>query len=75
MQKVKIDYVDSQAFETALACFWQFGAGRVMRIHFGNNEHAVALALDRIGHNFFRTAFAIHLSRIDQCHPELDSEP
>src|SRR4029077_16420799 len=26
MQKVKIDYVDSQAFETALTCFWQFGA-------------------------------------------------
>src|SRR6478672_5729137 len=26
VQKIKIDRVDSQAFETALACFWQFGA-------------------------------------------------
>src|SRR4029453_14259301 len=29
MQKVKIDRVDSQAFETPLTCFWQFGARRV----------------------------------------------
>ena len=46
-----------------------------MRINLGNNEHAIALTLDRIGHDFFGTAFAIHLGGIDQCHAELDSEP
>jgi hypothetical protein len=45
-----------------------------MRIHFGDNEHAIALILDGIGHNSLRAAFAIHLGRIDQCHAELDSE-
>ena len=45
-----------------------------MRIRLGNNEHAIALILDRIGHNFFRAAVAVHLRGIDQCHAELDSE-
>ena len=45
-----------------------------MRIHFGNNEHAIALILDCIGHNFFRAAFAVHLGGIDQRHAEVDSK-
>ena len=45
-----------------------------MRIHLANNEHALALTLDRIGHDFFRAAFAVHFGGIDQCHAELDSE-
>src|SRR5947207_10288230 len=74
MQKVKVDRVYSETFETALTCFWQFGARRVMRINLRNNEHAIALTLDCISHNFFRAAFAIHLGGIDQCHAQLDSE-
>src|SRR5437667_10755657 len=46
-----------------------------MRIHFGNNEHAIALTLDCVGHDFFRAAFAVHFGGIDQRHTELDSEP
>src|SRR5436305_8872027 len=46
-----------------------------MRIHFGDNKHAIALILDCIRYDFFRTAFAIHLGGIDQCHAQLDSEP
>src|SRR5437867_13029788 len=45
-----------------------------MRINLRNNEDAIALTLDCIGHNFFRAAFAIHLGGIDQCHAQLDSE-
>src|SRR5215475_875719 len=51
MQKVKIDCVDSEAFETALTCFWQFRARSVMRIHLGDNDNAIALILDCIAHN------------------------
>jgi hypothetical protein len=46
-----------------------------MWIHLGDNEHAFALTLDCVSHDFFSAAFAIHLGSIDQCHAQLDSEP
>jgi hypothetical protein len=46
-----------------------------MRINLRNNEHAIALTLDCISHDFFRAAVAIHLGGINQCHAEFDSEP
>jgi hypothetical protein len=46
-----------------------------MRIHLANNEHAIALILDRIGDDSFCATFAVHLCGIDQCHAEPNSEP
>lgn len=46
-----------------------------MRIRLRNNEHAIPLVLDRVSHNLFRAAFAVHFGGIDQCHAELDSKP
>src|SRR5947199_8409778 len=53
MQKVKVDRVYSETFETAFTCFWQFCARRVTRIHFGDNKHAIALILDCIRYDLF----------------------
>src|SRR5207247_280464 len=46
VQQIKIDRIDAKTFETALACFWQFRARRVMRINLCDNENALALAID-----------------------------
>jgi len=45
-----------------------------VRINFGHDEHAVALASNCVGHDFFRAAFAVHFRGIDQPHPEIDSQ-
>jgi len=72
MQQIQVNDLDAKTLEAALACFWQFRARRVVRIHFGDNENAVALTLNRIGHDLFRAAFAVHLGGIDQSHAEID---
>jgi len=30
--------------------------------------------MDRVGHHFFCTSFAVHFRRIDQSHSEIDAE-
>ena len=45
-----------------------------MRIHFRDNENAIALTIDRVRHHFFRAAFAIHFRGIDQGHAEIDPQ-
>ena len=45
-----------------------------MRINLCDNENALALAIDRVGHHFFCTAFAVHFRSIDQSHSEIDSQ-
>jgi hypothetical protein len=74
VQQVKIDRVDSQAFEAALTCFRHVRARSVMRIHFGDDEHAIALTVDCIRHDFFRAAFAVHLGGIDQSHAKINAQ-
>ena len=74
MEKIKIDRVDAQPLETALACSRQFRVRSVVRIHFRDNKYAVALAFDGVGHDFFRAAFAVHFGCVDQSHAEFDSQ-
>ena len=74
MQQIKIDRVDAKTFETAPACFWQSRARCVTRRHFRDNEHAIALTLDRGRHDFFRAAVAVNFRGIDQSHAEIDAQ-
>jgi hypothetical protein len=45
-----------------------------MRIYLCDDENALALAIDRVGHHFFRAAIAVHFRSIDQSHSEIDSQ-
>jgi hypothetical protein len=74
MQQVKIDRIDAKTLETALTCFRQFRPRRVVRIHFRDDENAIALIVDRIRRDFFRAAFAVHFRGIDQSHAEIDAQ-
>src|SRR5207244_9120750 len=49
-------------------------ARSVIRIDFGDHEHALALAGDRLGRDFFGAAVAVDLGGIDERHPEIDTE-
>src|SRR3984893_2341101 len=74
VEQVKIDNVDTQTFQTALAYFRQLCPRRVVWIDFCNNKHAVALSRDRFSNNFFRASVSIHLGSVDQRHAEFDSK-
>ena len=54
-----------EALEAVFARLGQFPARRVMRINFRDDEYALALTIDRVCHNFFRAAFAVHLGGVD----------
>ncbi len=75
MQQIKIDHVRPQSTQAARAGFRQIRAAGVMRINFGHEKDVLAPARDRLPHHFLGRALSVHLRRIDQRHPELDSEP
>ena len=74
MQQIKIEHIDAKTLEAALARFRQLRARGVVRIHFRDDENAIPLTVDRVGHNFFRFAVAVHFRGIDQRHAEIDTQ-
>ena len=74
MEQIKIERVDAQTFQTTIARFGQIPARSMVRESFADDEDALAPARDGIGHDFFSTALSVHLRRVDEREPELDSE-
>jgi hypothetical protein len=65
VQEVKIDCINAKPFQTALTCLRQFAPRCVVRIHFRDDKHALALTFDCVGDDLFRVAVAVHLRGVD----------
>ncbi len=74
MQEVKIDYAAAETLQAALACLGQFCTRGIMGIHLCHDKYTLALTFDRIGHNLFCAAFAVHFCGIDQAHAEINAQ-
>ena len=73
MQQIAIQPVGAQPRQRRLARADRALPRRIAGQHLGNEEHAVALPGDRVGHD--RLGAAIHLRRIDMGHAKLDAAP
>ncbi len=75
MQQIEVDLVDADAGKAPLAGLDRAPAAGIPRIDLGDDEQALAPALDGAANDAFGVAFAVHFGRIDQRHAEFDAGP
>src|SRR5206468_4132667 len=73
VEEVKVDLIDSEPAQAAIARRCDPLAGRVLRIELGHDEDLVAAISDRLAHDSLRAAPRIHLGGVDKAHAELDA--
>jgi hypothetical protein len=72
VQQVQVDHVGRQPGERALASRHDPVARGIVRVDLRHDEQFVAAARDRFGDDFLRTAFAVHLGRVDEGEAEIE---
>src|SRR5580693_2716286 len=70
MQQVEIEMISAQTAEARVASPRDAVSRHVIGPHFGDQEYAVALTGNHAADQFFGSAVAVDLRRVDQCHPE-----
>ena len=73
MQQVQVDPVGAQAFQAALAGRHQARARSVVRVHLADDEGFIAAPGQRLAHQLFGGAFAVHLRGVDQPQPQIQT--
>jgi hypothetical protein len=70
MQQVEIEMISAETGEARLASARDAVSRHVIGQHLGDQEYAVALIGNHVADQFLGAAVAVHLSRVDQRHPE-----
>ena len=75
VQQVEIDAVRPEPAQALLTCLGHQLSGGVVGVEFAYQEYLFAAPGDGFSHHLFRAAFAVHLSGIDEGHPEIETQP
>ena len=74
MQEIEVEPIRTEPLEAALAGRDRVLSAGVVRIHLAYYKEIVTPAGHRLRHDFLGAAVAVHLGRVDERHPELESQ-